>query len=53
MSQRVFTALRAETRDQPIDDVGILRMNADGKAWMYVPAGTCGKIVGGSLNPKA
>ena len=32
---------------------GTSRVAADGKAWMYVPAGTCNRMVGGSLTPKA
>jgi uncharacterized membrane protein len=32
---------------------GMSKKASDGKAWVYVPAGTCNKIVGGSLAPKA
>lgn len=32
---------------------GTARVNADGKAWVYVPAGTCNRLVGGSLTPRA
>jgi uncharacterized membrane protein len=32
---------------------GTSRRDADAKAWIYVPAGTCSRIVGGSLTPKA
>lgn len=32
---------------------GMSKKASDGKAWVYVPAGTCTKIVGGSLAPKA
>ena len=28
-------------------------MNADPRAWIYVPAGYCERILGGSLTPKA
>jgi uncharacterized membrane protein len=31
---------------------GSSKINADGKAWVYVPAGYCERIVGGSLKPK-
>ena len=31
---------------------GSSKINADGKAWIYVPAGYCERIVGGSLKPK-
>jgi len=26
--------------------------DAQGDAWIYLPAGTCGKLIGGSLQPK-
>jgi uncharacterized membrane protein len=32
---------------------GSSKVNADPKAWIYVPAGYCERIVGGSLKPKA
>jgi uncharacterized membrane protein len=32
---------------------GSASADAAGDSWVYVPAGTCGKIVGGSLEPKA
>jgi uncharacterized membrane protein len=32
---------------------GTSRVNADPKAWIYVPAGYCERIVSGSLTPKA
>ncbi len=32
---------------------GTSRRNAQGDAWIYVPKGTCGKIVNGSLQPRA
>ena len=31
---------------------GEAKMTADPKSWIYVPTGTCTKIVGGSLTPK-
>jgi uncharacterized membrane protein len=31
---------------------GSSKANADPKAWIYVPAGYCERIVGGSLQPK-
>lgn len=31
---------------------GTASADAQGDAWIYVPAGTCDKIVGGSLTPK-
>jgi uncharacterized membrane protein len=31
---------------------GSSRVNSDPKAWIYVPAGYCERIVGGSLQPK-
>jgi uncharacterized membrane protein len=31
---------------------GTSKLNADPKAWIYVPAGYCERIVGGSLKPK-
>jgi uncharacterized membrane protein len=31
---------------------GSSKINGDGKAWIYVPAGYCERIVGGSLKPK-
>jgi len=31
---------------------GSSRLNSDPKAWIYVPAGYCERIVGGSLQPK-
>ena len=32
---------------------GTLTRNSDAAAWIYLPAGTCKKIAGGSLTPKA
>jgi uncharacterized membrane protein len=32
---------------------GSSKVNADPKAWIYVPAGYCERIVGGSKTPKA
>ncbi len=32
---------------------GEARMTGDPKSWIYVPVGTCQKINGGSLTPKA
>lgn len=32
---------------------GTSTADAAGDSWIYVPAGTCEKIVGGSLEPKA
>lgn len=32
---------------------GTARADADPRAWIYVPAGYCERIVGGSLRPKA
>jgi uncharacterized membrane protein len=32
---------------------GTSKANADPRAWIYVPAGYCERIVGGSQNPKA
>ena len=31
---------------------GTAKRDGQGDAWIYVPAGTCGKIVGGSTEPK-
>jgi uncharacterized membrane protein len=31
---------------------GTSKANGDPKAWIYVPAGYCDRIVGGSLQPK-
>lgn len=31
---------------------GTASADAQGDSWIYVPAGTCEKIVGGSLEPK-
>ena len=31
---------------------GTATADAAGDSWIYVPAGTCGKIVGGSLEPR-
>jgi uncharacterized membrane protein len=31
---------------------GTARVNSDPKAWIYVPAGVCNKIVGASLMPR-
>jgi uncharacterized membrane protein len=31
---------------------GTSKMDAQPDAWIYVPAGTCEKIVGGSLEPR-
>jgi uncharacterized membrane protein len=31
---------------------GSSRVNSDPKAWIYVPAGYCERIVGGTLQPK-
>jgi uncharacterized membrane protein len=31
---------------------GTSKVNADPKAWMFVPAGTCERIVNGSKSPK-
>jgi uncharacterized membrane protein len=30
---------------------GTSKVNSDKKAWIYVPAGYCDRIVGGSTNP--
>ena len=32
---------------------GTSRRDAQADAWIYVPAGSCERIVGGSLSPKA
>lgn len=32
---------------------GTSKVNADPRAWIFVPAGYCDRIVGGSLKPKA
>jgi uncharacterized membrane protein len=32
---------------------GTSKADADPRAWLYVPAGYCERIVGGSLKPKA
>ena len=32
---------------------GEAKRASDPKSWIYVPAGTCSKIVGGSTSPKA
>jgi uncharacterized membrane protein len=32
---------------------GTSKVNADPRGWIYVPAGYCERIVGGSLKPKA
>ncbi len=32
---------------------GQAKTDGDGGEWVYVPAGTCDKIVGGSLEPKS
>ncbi len=32
---------------------GTSKVNGDPRAWIYVPAGYCERIVGGSLTPKA
>ncbi len=32
---------------------GTSKVNADPRAWIYVPTGYCERIGGGSLNPKA
>jgi uncharacterized membrane protein len=32
---------------------GTATADAQGDSWIYVPAGTCDKIVGGSTEPKA
>ena len=32
---------------------GTATADAAGDSWIYVPAGTCDKVVGGSLEPKA
>jgi uncharacterized membrane protein len=32
---------------------GTATADNQGDSWIYVPAGTCGKIAGGSLEPKA
>jgi uncharacterized membrane protein len=31
---------------------GNSKVDADGESWLYVPAGTCLKITGGSLEPR-
>ena len=31
---------------------GTSKRDNQGDAWIYVPAGSCGKIVGGSMEPK-
>ncbi len=32
---------------------GMSKLNADPRAWIYVPAGYCERIIDGSLKPKA
>jgi len=32
---------------------GLSKVNADPNSWIFVPAGYCNRIVGGSLKPKA
>jgi uncharacterized membrane protein len=32
---------------------GSSKLNSDPRAWIYVPAGYCARIVGGSVTPKA
>ena len=32
---------------------GMSKVNADPQSWIYVPAGYCDRIVGGSTSPKA
>jgi uncharacterized membrane protein len=32
---------------------GTSRRNSQGDAWIYVPKGTCDRLVGGSLQPKS
>lgn len=32
---------------------GTSKQSAQGDAWVYMPKGTCGKIVNGSMQPKA
>jgi uncharacterized membrane protein len=32
---------------------GTSKRDGQGDAWIYTPAGSCGKIVGGSMQPKA
>jgi uncharacterized membrane protein len=32
---------------------GSVKVNSDPRAWIYVPAGYCDRIVGGSKTPKA
>ena len=32
---------------------GTVATDGEGDSWIYVPAGTCQKLVGGSLEPKA
>ena len=32
---------------------GTARRDGQKDAWIYIPAGTCDKVVGGSLQPKA
>jgi uncharacterized membrane protein len=32
---------------------GTSTTDADGASWIYLPAGTCEKVAGGSLEPKA
>lgn len=32
---------------------GTATMDGQGDSWVYLPAGTCDKLVGGSLAPKA
>jgi len=31
---------------------GLAKMTGDPQSWIFVPAGTCAKITGGSLTPK-
>jgi uncharacterized membrane protein len=31
---------------------GTSKRDSQGDAWIYMPAGACGKVVGGSLTPK-
>jgi uncharacterized membrane protein len=53
--EKCFGVVRAGSNDCQTNTsscAGTSKRDMQGDAWVYLPAGTCGKIAGGSLEPK-
>jgi uncharacterized membrane protein len=54
-SEKCYGVARAGKNDcqtSTTSCAGTSRRDAQGDAWIYIPAGTCERLVGGSLEPK-